>query len=51
MSQALMYANQAVFSLQMRSTDAIRYISKNAGVDLARAEQAFKSVIIFHKKK
>lgn len=46
-----MYADQAVFTLQLRSAEAIRYISKNAGVDVKTAEAALKSVVTFHKVK
>lgn len=51
MTQAQMYADQAVYQLQLRSTDAIKYISKNAGVNLEAAEAAFRSVILFHRKR
>jgi hypothetical protein len=45
------FANEAVFILQMRSTDAVRYISKNAGCSVEEAEKAFRSAITFHKAK
>ena len=51
MSQAQMYADQAVFQLQMSSTDAVKYIAKNAGINYRTAEQVFKSVITFHRTK
>lgn len=51
MTQAQTYADQAVYQLQLRSQDAIRYISKNASVDTKTAEQAFRSVIMFHRAK
>lgn len=45
------FANQAVFTLQMPSAEAIRYIRRNAGVDLAEAESTFRAVVTFHKTK
>lgn len=51
MTRAQMYADQAVFQLQMASNEAVKYISKNAGVDYKTAERVFKSVITFHRTK
>ena len=45
------FANEAVYILQMRSADAVRYISKNAGCSVEEAEKAFRSAITFHKAK
>lgn len=45
------FANEAVFVLQLDSYPAIRYIERNADVDLKTAEAAFKSVVKFHQKK
>jgi hypothetical protein len=46
-----MYADQAVFQLQMQSNEAVKYIAKNAGVDYKTADRVFKSVITFHRIK
>ena len=43
------FANQAVYTLQMPSAEAIRYIRRNAGVDSAEAEATFRAVITFYK--
>ena len=51
MSQAQMYADQAVFQLQLGSNDAVKYIAKNAGINYRSAEQVFKSVLTFHRQK
>lgn len=45
------FANQAVFILQMRSAEAMRYIRKNAGCTTEAAEAAFRSTVMFHKSK
>ena len=45
------FANQAVYTLQRPSAEAIRYIRRNAGVALAEAEAMFRAVITFHKQK
>jgi hypothetical protein len=50
-SKAEYFANQAVYTLQMPSAEAIRYIRRNAGVGLEEAESVFRSVIVFHKQK
>lgn len=44
------FANEAVFTLQFNSSDAVRYIQRNAKVDEHTARSAFKSVITFHKR-
>jgi hypothetical protein len=51
MSQAQMYADQAVFQLQLSSNDAVKYIAKNAGINFRSAEQVFKSTLTFHRQK
>jgi len=50
MNQAMNYANEAVFILQMNSADAIRYIQRNSSCSLDLAEKAFKRTVMFHKK-
>lgn len=43
------FANEAVFTLQFNSADAIRYIRRNAHVDAVTATTAFQSAVTFHK--
>jgi hypothetical protein len=43
-------ANQAVFHLQFSTRDAIHYVMRNSNIDRFDAQQAIKSVMIFHKK-
>lgn len=50
-TKAEYFANQAVYTLQMPSAEAIRYIRRNAGVGLAEAESMLKAVLTFHKTK
>ena len=49
-NQAERFANEAVFSLQFNSRDAVRYIQRNAGVDEKTATAALKAVVTFHKQ-
>lgn len=46
MQQVERMANEAVFILQMKSRDAIRYIQRNAGVSEQAASDAFKSAVL-----
>lgn len=48
-NQAERFANEAVFTLQFNTGDAVRYIQRNAGVDEKTARAAFKSTVTFHK--
>jgi hypothetical protein len=50
MIDATRAANEAVFQLQFNSRDAIRYIQRNAGVDVKTAETVFQNTVTFHKK-
>lgn len=43
-------ANQAVFQLQFRTREAVRYVQRNAGVDEKEAERAIRSVTTFHRQ-
>lgn len=43
-------ANQAVFQLQLKTRDAVRFIQRNADVDESTAKQAVKTVTTFHKQ-
>ena len=43
------FANEAVFTLQFKTADAVRYIQRNAHVDERTAQAAFKQVVTFHK--
>ena len=45
------FANQAVYTLQMPSAEAVRYIRRNAGVGEAEAEAMLKTVLTFHRQK
>ena len=51
MTQAKAYADQAIYHLQLNSNEAIRYIAKNAGVDIKTAEAAFRATVLFHRAK
>jgi hypothetical protein len=43
-------ANQAVFTLQFNTRDAVRYVQRNAQVDESTARLAIKTVTTFHKR-
>jgi hypothetical protein len=43
------FANEAVFTLQFNSAEAVRYIRRNANVDERTAVAAFKAAVTFHK--
>ena len=43
------FANEAVFTLQFNSAEAVRYIRRNANVDGRTAMAAFISAVTFHK--
>jgi len=43
-------ANQAVFQLQFRTREAVRYVMRNAGVAEKEAERAIRSVATFHRQ-
>jgi hypothetical protein len=42
-------ANQAIFQLQFNTRDAVRYVVRNTGADERVAQQAVKTVSVFHK--
>jgi hypothetical protein len=44
------FANEAVFTLQFNSREAVRYVMRNAGVAEADATKAIKEVVTFHKR-
>ncbi len=46
MTRAQQFADEAVFILQLNSREAIRYIQRNAGCDLPRAEQIFRQTVL-----
>ena len=48
-STAEKFANEAVFTLQFNSADAVRYIRRNANVDGKTAMAAFQAAVTFHK--
>jgi hypothetical protein len=43
------FANEAVFTLQFNSAEAVRYIRRNANVDGKTAMAAFVAAVTFHK--
>ena len=43
------FANEAVFTLQFNSAEAVSYIRRNANVDGKTAMAAFVSAVTFHK--
>jgi hypothetical protein len=49
MTQALRFADEAVYILQLNTRDAVKYIQRNAGVDVTTAEAAFKSTVVAAK--
>jgi len=49
MTAAQKFANEAVYTLQFNSADAIRYISRNAKVDDKTAMVAFAQAVEFSK--
>ena len=49
-AQTQTLADQAVYILQMRSRDAIKYIRKNSGCSTETAESALKSALTFKRK-
>lgn len=42
-------ANQAIFHLQLNTSDAIRYVVKNSGVDAREAGLAIKETLVGYK--
>jgi hypothetical protein len=42
-------AIQAVYQMQFNTRDAVRYVQRNAGADLASAQQAVKQVMTSYK--
>ena len=49
MSQLERMANEAVYTLQLNSRDALRYIQRNAGVNEKTAAETLKSVVEWAK--
>jgi hypothetical protein len=47
MSQVERMANEAIYTLQLNSRDAVKYIQRNANCDKEAAESAFKTVVKF----
>jgi hypothetical protein len=48
-AQVERFANEAVFTLQFNSREAVRYVMRNAGATEADATRAIKQVVTFHK--
>lgn len=51
MTQAQRFADEAVYVLQLRSWDAVKYIKRNANCDEVTAIEAFKSTVMPQKQK
>lgn len=45
-TQAQKFADEAIFTLQMNSRDAIKYIQRNAGCDEKTAQEVFKATVV-----
>jgi hypothetical protein len=45
MTEALRYADEAIYILQLNTRDAIKYIQRNAGCDESKATQVFKAAV------
>ena len=50
MTQAERMANEAVYTLQLNTRDAVRYIQRNAAVPEKSAQEALKNVLSFWRK-
>ena len=48
-AQVERFANEAIFTLQFNSREAVRYVMRNAGVDESTAQSAIKQTVTFHK--
>ena len=48
-AQVERFANEAIFVLQFNSRDAVRYVQRNAQVDVATAMSAIRQTVTFHK--
>jgi hypothetical protein len=46
--QVMQSADEAVFSLQFNTRDAVKYVMRNAGVDREVAQEAIQTVVTFH---
>lgn len=44
------FANEAIFTLQLNTAQAVRYVQHNAGVGYNDAKKAIKSTVVFHKQ-
>jgi hypothetical protein len=43
-------ANEAIFTLQFNTREAVRYVQRNAKVDQPTAQQAVKQTVTFHRQ-
>ena len=48
-AQVERFANEAIFSLQFNTREAVRYVQRNAGVNEQVAAAAIKQTVTFHK--
>ena len=43
------FANEAIFTLQFNTREAVNYVRRNAHVSETVAAQAIKQTVVFHK--
>ena len=48
-AQVERFANEAIFTLQFNSREAVRYVMRNARVDENTAQSAIRQTVTFHK--
>ena len=48
-AQVERFANEAIFTLQFNTREAVRYVCRNAQVSEREATQAVRGVMTFHK--
>lgn len=48
-AQVERFANEAIFTLQFNTREAVRYVSRNAKVSEQAAIQAVRGVMTFHR--
>jgi predicted transcriptional regulator len=48
-AQVERFANEAIFTLQFNTREAVRYVQRNAQVSETQAARAIKEVTTFHK--
>jgi hypothetical protein len=48
-AQVERFANEAIFTLQFNTREAVNYVRRNAHVSEAEAQRAIKQTVTFHK--